>query len=74
MTAWLQNDEPQGAHALRSAEAALLRIRRHAEAAQDAKITAAEAVEQILDELAALPSLGRVRDALGRDHPPSRPH
>ena len=60
--------------ALTSAEAALSRIQKYAEAAQDDRITAGEAVEQILDELAARPTLGQVREALGRSVQPSRAH
>ena len=60
--------------ALSSAEAALTRIQTYAEAAVEERITAGEAVEQILDELAARPALGRVRAALGRSFAPSRPH
>ena len=60
--------------ALTSAEAALSRIQKCAEAAHDERITAGEAVEQILDELAARPALGRLRQALGRSVEPSRPH
>lgn len=57
--------------ALRTAEAALWRIQRCAEAALDDHITPGEAVEQILDELAARSTLGRVRRALGRAPHPS---
>jgi hypothetical protein len=60
--------------ALTSAEAALTRIQTYAEAAADERITPGEAVEQILDELAARPALGRVRAALSRSFAPSRPH
>jgi hypothetical protein len=60
--------------ALTSAEAALSRIQKYAEAAQDDRITAGEAVEQILDELAARSTLGQVREALGRSVQPSRAH
>ena len=51
---------------LRSAEAALSRIQGYAEAAASDYITPGEAIEQILDELAARSTLGRVRAALGR--------
>ncbi len=60
--------------ALSSAEAALTRIQTYAEAVADDRITPGEAVEQILDELAARPALGRVRAALSRSFAPSRPH
>jgi hypothetical protein len=60
--------------ALRSAEKALARVQRYAEAVQDGRLTAGEAVEQILDELAARPALGKVRQALGRSFSPSQPH
>jgi hypothetical protein len=60
--------------ALASAEAALLRIQRHAEAAREDVITPGEAVEQILDELEGRPALGRIREALGRSFDPARPH
>ena len=60
--------------ALSSAEAALTRIQTYAEAAADERITPGEAVEQILDERAARPSLGRVRAALSRSFAPLRPH
>ena len=60
--------------ALSSAEASLSRIQKYAEAAADDRITAGEAVEQILDELAARPALDRLREALGRSWQPSRPH
>ena len=69
-----RNDTVQQQKALTSAEAALSRIQKCAEAAQDERITAGEAIEQILDELAARPVLGRVRQALGRGAQPSRPH
>ena len=59
---------------LRSAEAALLRIQRYAEAAQDDRITPGEAIEQILDELNGRSTLGRVRQALGRSFAPRRAH
>jgi len=52
----------------------LSRIQKCAEAAQDERITAEEAVDQILDELAARPALGRLREALGRSWRPSQPH
>ncbi len=60
--------------ALRSAEAALSRIKSYAEAAQDDRITPHEAVEQILDELASRPALRRVRGALGRSFSPAARH
>lgn len=60
--------------ALRSAEAALSRIKSYAEAAQDDRITASEALEQILDELEARPALGRVRRALSRSFDPALPN
>jgi hypothetical protein len=60
--------------ALSSAETSLSRIQTWAEAAQDDRITPGEALEQILDELAARPALGRVRAALGRSFLPTRPH
>jgi len=69
-----RNDSIQQQKALSSAEAALSRIQKCAEAAQDERITAGEAVEQILDELAARPALGRVRRALGRRLYPAQPH
>jgi hypothetical protein len=73
-----QADDPQdarnGAHALRSAEAALTRIQRYAEAVQTDTLTPGEAIEQILDELAARPALGRVRRALSRSFSPARPN
>lgn len=74
MAVFSRNDTVQQQRALTSAEAALSRIQKCAEAAQDERITAGEAVEQILDELAARPALGRVRQALGRSFQPSRPH
>jgi hypothetical protein len=69
-----RNDSVQQQRALSSAEAALSRIQICAEAAQAERITAGEAVEQILDELAARSALGQVRQALGRNVQPSRPH
>jgi hypothetical protein len=74
MPAFTPNGSTQQRQALSSAEAALSRIQKSAEAAQDDRITAGEAVEQILDELAACPALGRVRAALGRSFEPARPH
>jgi hypothetical protein len=74
MAVFSQNDSVQQQRALTSAEAALSRIQKCAEAAQEERITAGEAVEQILDELAARPVLGRLRQALGRSIQPSRPH
>jgi hypothetical protein len=69
-----RNESDRRQHALTSAEAALSRIQKCAEAAQQERITASEAVEQILDELAARSTLGQVRQALGRSAEPSRPH
>jgi transcriptional regulator NrdR family protein len=66
--------EPSGSRALRSAEAALSRIQRSVHAAQAGEITASEAVEQILDELAARPALNHVRAALSRSFSPTQPH
>jgi cell division protein YceG involved in septum cleavage len=63
-----------GAHALRSAEAALSRIQQYAQAVQTDTLTPGEAIEQILDELAARPALGRVRQALSRSFSPAQPH
>jgi hypothetical protein len=60
------------AHALRSAERALTRIQHYAEAVQTDSLTPGEAIEQILDELAARPALGRVRRALSRSFSPAR--
>ena len=74
MAVLTRNDSVQQQKALTSAEATLSRIQKCAEAAQDERITAGEAVEQILDELAASPVLGRVREALSRSVQPSRPH
>jgi hypothetical protein len=74
MAVFSRNDPVQQRRALTSAEAALSRIQKCAEAVQDARLTAGEAVEQILDELAARPTLGRVREALVRSVQPSRPH
>ena len=59
---------------LRYAEATLLRIQRYAQDAEDDRITPGEAIEQILDELAARPTLGRMRRALGRSFAPARAH
>jgi len=64
----------QQQRALSSAEAMLSRIQQSAEAVQDDRITAGEAVEHILDELQARPVLGRVREALGYARELSRPH
>ena len=64
----------QDARALRSAETALSRIQGYAEAAMTDSITPGEAIEQILDELAARPALGRVRQALSRSFSPTQPH
>lgn len=74
MAVYSRNDSVQQQRALTSAEAALSRIQKCAEAAQEERITAGEAVEQILDELAARPTLGRVREALVRSVEPSRAH
>jgi septation ring formation regulator EzrA len=74
MTVFSRNESVQQQRALSSAEAALSRIQKCAEAVQDERITAGEAVEQILDELTARPVLGRVREALGRGVEPMRPH
>jgi hypothetical protein len=74
MSGFSQNESARQQHALTSAEAALSRIQKCAEAAQDERITAGEAVEQILDELAARPTLGQVRKALARSVQPSRAH
>jgi hypothetical protein len=74
MAAFTRSESTQQRQALSSAEAALSRIQKSAEAAQNERITAGEAVEQILDELAACPALGRVRAALGRSFQPSAPH
>jgi hypothetical protein len=69
-----RNESDRQQLALTSAEAALSRIQKCAEAAQQERITACEAIEQILDELGARSTLGRVREALGRSVEPSRPH
>jgi hypothetical protein len=69
-----RDDSMNHERALTSAETSLSRIQKSAEAAADERITPGEAVEQILDELAARPALGRVRAALGRSFQPSRPH
>ena len=74
MAGLIRDESVQQQRALSSAEAALSRIQKCAEAVRDERITAGEAVEQILDELAARPALGRVREALGRSHQPARPH
>jgi hypothetical protein len=74
MAGFIRNPSVQERRALNSAEVALNRIQKSAEAARDERITAGEAVEQILDELAVRPALGRVRAALGRNQQPSRPH
>jgi hypothetical protein len=66
-------DPPDAGATLRSAEAALDSIQRSARAAELGQITAGEAVEQILDELAARPALGRVRQTLDRSFSPARP-
>ena len=67
-------DQQHDARALRSAETTLSSVQRCADASQAGQITPAEAVEQILDELAARPSLGRVREALGRSFSPAQAH
>ena len=69
----LPTNSVQQQRALTSAEAALI-IQKCAEAVQDERLTANEAVEQILDELAALRALSQVREALGRSVQPARPH
>ncbi len=74
MADFSRNESARQQHALTSAEAALSRIQKCAEAAQQERITASEAVEQILDELASRSTLGQVREALGRSAEPSRPH
>lgn len=74
MAGFTGNPSVQQRQALSSAEAALIRIQKCAEAAQEERITACEAVEQILDELAVRPALGRVRKALGRGAHAPRPH
>jgi hypothetical protein len=74
MAVFPRTESDQQQNALTSAEAALSRIQKCAEAAQQERITASEAVEQILDELAARPTLGRVREALARSVQPSRAH
>lgn len=73
MTA-LKQEQASERRALSSAEASLSRIQTWAEAVADDRLTPGEAVEQILDELAARPALGRVRAALSRSYQPSRPH
>lgn len=73
MTGISRNETAAQRQALSSAEAALTRIQKSAEAVQEAQITPKEAVEQILDELAR-PALGRVRAALGRSFLPAQPH
>lgn len=70
----LRDQSTSQRQALSSAEASLTRIQTWVEAAQDERITPCEAVEQILDELAARPALVRVRAALGRSFQPARPH
>lgn len=54
-----QNKDTPGAMALRRAETTLTRIQSYAEAVQMDTLTPGEAIEQILDELAARPALGR---------------
>jgi hypothetical protein len=73
MTA-LKQEQVSERRALSSAEASLSRIQTWAEAVADERLTPGEAVEQILDELAARPALGRVRAALSRSYQPTRPH
>jgi hypothetical protein len=68
MAGFIRTPSVQQQRALTSAEAALVRIQKCALAAEEERITAYEAVEQILDELAMRPALGRVRKALGRPH------
>lgn len=68
------HNEPGGAYALRCAEATLTRIQGYAEAASAGTITPAEAIEQVLDELAARPALGQVRAALSHGVSPAQPH
>jgi hypothetical protein len=68
------NQDHDERRALRSAEDALARVQRSAEAVQDGRLTAGEGIEQILDELTARPALGKVRQALGRSFSPSQPH
>ena len=70
----LKQDQVTERRALSSAEASLSRIQTWVEAAVDDRITPGEAVEQILDELAARPALGRLRAALSRSYLPARPH
>ncbi len=60
--------------ALLSAQAVLKHIRRLAEAAEADHITPGEAVEQILDELAARPALGGMSEAPSRSFAPARPN
>ncbi len=67
-------EDPHDGSALRAAEATLARVARSVEAAEGGMITAAEAVDQILDELAARPALGRVREALHRSFSPASTH
>ena len=66
--------ESTGRDALKRAEAALARVQRSAQAAMDGRLTAGEAIEQIMDDLEARPALDRVREELGRSFSPSRPH
>jgi hypothetical protein len=70
----MQDERGLERKALSSAESALSRIQRCAEAVQEDRITPGEAVEQILDELAARPALPRLRAALDRSFRPARPH
>jgi hypothetical protein len=74
MAGFIRNDSVRQQRALSSAEASLIRIQKSAEAARDERITASEAVEQILDELAVRPTLGQVREALGRSVQAAQPH
>jgi hypothetical protein len=69
-----QTDDKTERGALRSAENALRRVQRCAEAVQAGRLTAGEGIEQILDELTARPALGKVRQALGRSFSPAQPH
>ena len=66
--------DPNGRDALKRAEAALARVQRSAQAATDGRLTANEAIEQIMNDLEARPALDQVREALSRYLLPSRPH
>jgi hypothetical protein len=70
----LKQEQVSERRALSSAEASLSRIQTWVEAAANDRITPGEAVEQILDELAARPALGRLRAVLSRSYMPARPH